>query len=127
MACGLARPVSAGAKISIHLGAKQKICERRENQAVHSDLASGMKEADDYVECHPGQRQPSCPVAGAEHECSRDNRNETDEEYPDCVVSKRMLGVEVGEMEGDSKRTCCNKQPADDGDGKWAVVHKVLK
>ena len=45
---------------------------------MDGEFAERLKNAQDYVECDPGDRSPTSPVMASEHKSSTDNCQELD-------------------------------------------------
>jgi len=78
------------------------------------------------VERDPREREPARPVPATEHKRTADNRDQTDERYPDDVMLKGMLRTELSEVKGNPECTRRYVQAAEDGHGERTFVHGTI-
>jgi hypothetical protein len=77
----------AGHEISSNVRTKEKPRNHPENYGMHRHLAKN-READRYVEGHPGKREPASPVVVQKHEGSRKDGQQFRKLDPHRVVFK---------------------------------------
>jgi|SRR5271165_1123406 len=70
---------SSAAKIPRSLRPKKNPGNRGTEQPVNGKFRESAKGTQNYVECDPGERNPTRPVVAPKHKCSTDNRNKFDE------------------------------------------------
>src|ERR1700678_2944203 len=68
--------------------------------------------ADRYVERHPDQCKPTCPIPAKQHASTGENRQELGDFYPHTVAMKRH---ELGKMVSESDCAHSNVQPGENG------------
>jgi len=70
---------SSAAKIPRSLRPKKNPGNRGTEQPVNGKFRESAKGTQNYVECNPGEGNPTRPVVAPKHKCSTDNRNKFDE------------------------------------------------
>jgi hypothetical protein len=92
---------------------------------MHDQLKWRVQDTQGNVVAEPNDKKPARPVAAAEHECSAKNREKPDEAYPEKVIIKRTLGIELGGVVCESGDAGGYEYPTDDRDGGWTFAYTI--
>ena len=83
---------------------------------MHEQLQRRVQDTKRDMVSHPNDKKPARPVAAAEHKHAAKNREQPDEAYPDNVILKRTVCLELGGVVGKSDDPGSYEYVTDDGD-----------
>lgn len=108
--------------------AKQEVENDAEDHGMHHQLHDGVKRADHDVKRHPGDEQPTRPVATGKHEDAGDDRGDTQEvDHPMPVeLSDSLCESYTAERQHTAEKRYAAEhyeKPTDDRDGSGTLFH----
>src|SRR5215471_13990387 len=105
------REILSSVRTKENPGNPHKDCQMNSHLTIH-------READRYVEGHPNEREPTCPVVSPEHECSRNDGQQFSEFDPHAVV---LVCHQFGKVVSKADCPHCNIQTGENPEQNRAL------
>jgi hypothetical protein len=122
------RPLSGvvpGGTTEIHAShtPKQKICEHGKQDRMHHHFARRMKCANAHVKPYPRNRNPSRPISPAQHENSRDDRDQAHHADPQHFPWKRTDGLNLRQVIDQPNYSSRSQDDRENRHREWTFFH----